>query len=577
MMTIGMQLATADARSDVPTDPTDELLVAKTRVGLWAVFLAIVVLTLADTKLPGTARHGSLVVRIVQFALIGIASVAMRIPMRRRSRLVTTVSFVSGLYVTSAIAGAVRHAVATQPITDLAIAFATATTLPWGAAAQLASVGVAAIAIVADYAWADGSLGATSPHMVVGIGLAFVVSVYIAHQLARFRRERDAAEVAVRQSEERFRTLIERGSDVITIIDAQGLIRYESPSVERLVGGRPDERIGQPAVAVVHPDDLPALRDAIARSGSAATPPIRCRTRRRDGSWCDVEAVLTNLLDHAAIAGVVVNWRDVSERTRAEEERARHMEELARARDQALASTHAKSMFLANVSHEIRTPMNVIIGMTDIVLDGTLAEDQRADLTRVRAAAIGLLDIINDILDASKIEAGKMAIEVVDLDLRRAIEEVVTLLTPAATGKGLALTATIAAGIPTAMKGDPVRIRQTLVNLVSNAIKFTERGSVDVDASVLRRTPTHLTVRLRVRDTGIGIARDRQAAIFDSFTQGDDSTTRLHGGTGLGLAISRQLVTLMGGAMGLESTPGRGSTFWFDLTLESAGAAAAAA
>ena len=563
-----MESAPARALATNLRQSDDELLTARARVGLWAVLLAIAVLTLADVRLASGPLHWSLLVRVAQFALIGGASLTMRIRMDVRRRVVALVAFVSGVYVTSAIAGALRHGVTTQPITDLAIAFATATTLPWGAWPQLVSVTVAVIAIVADFYLVDGGLAATSPHMAAGCGVAFLVSVYIAHQLARYRRQRDDAEAALRRNEERFRTLIERGSDVITIIDAGGLIRYESPSVERLVGYRAEALVGQQAASHVHPDDLPVLREALTRAGADPTPPVACRVARRDGSWCDVEIVLTNLLDHPAIGGIVVNWRDVSERTRAEEERARHMRELARARDEALTSTRTKSMFLANVSHEIRTPMNVIIGMTDMVLDGELATEQRGDLVRVRAAAIGLLDIINDILDASKIEAGKMTIDVVDMDLRRTIEETVTLLTPAAVGKGLSLTAAIAPDLPAQMKGDPVRVRQTLVNLVSNAIKFTDHGSVDVEARVQRRTATHVTVRLRVRDTGIGIPRERQAAIFESFAQGEDSTTRLYGGTGLGLAISRQLVILMGGSIGLESAPGRGSAFWFDLTLE---------
>jgi len=186
--------------------------------------------------------------------------------------------------------------------------------------------------------------------------------------------------------------------------------------------------------------------------------------------------VFTNLLDHPAVGGIVVNWRDIGERKRAEEERARYVHELARARDQALASTRAKSMFLANMSHEVRTPMNVIIGMTDMVLDTDLRSDQRANLERVRAAAIGLLAIINDILDASKIEAGKLTIEAVDMDLRRTLVEAAGLLVPAASAKGLSLTCVIEPDVPAQVKGDPVRVRQTLVNLVGNAVKFTDRG-----------------------------------------------------------------------------------------------------
>src|SRR3989441_9844877 len=172
----------------------------------------------------------------------------------------------------------------------------------------------------------------------------------------------------------------------------------------------------------------------------------------------------------------------------------------ARARDQALASTRAKSMFLANMSHEVRTPMNVIIGMTDMVLDTELASAQRANLERVRAAAIGLLAIINDILDASKIEAGKMTVEAVDMDLRRTIEEAAGLLVPAATAKGLALTCMIAPDVPAQLMGDPVRVRQTLVNLVGNAVKFTDAGAITAEARGLRRASSHVVVGVSVTE-----------------------------------------------------------------------------
>jgi len=554
-----------------------EALSARARVGLWIVLVAVAVFTLADLKLVQHGLRSMLLVRVVQLALIGAASLALRVRMSERLRVASTVAFVSGIYVTSAIAGSLRGGMSTQPITDLAIAFATATTLPWGPWPQLASVTVAVLAIALGEYAVHGTLAGTSPHMTAGLGVAFLVSVYIAHQLARYRRERDAAEAAVRRNEERFRSLIERGSDVITILDAEGVIRYESPSIERRLGHRAEDRLGERASRYVHPEDLRAVTAAFGRALDGQAVSVECRAARRDGSWRDVEAVFTNLLDHPAVGGIVVNWRDIGERKRAEEERARYVHELARARDQALASTRAKSMFLANMSHEVRTPMNVIIGMTDMVLDTDLGSEQRANLERVRAAAIGLLAIINDILDASKIEAGKLTIEAVDMDLRRTLVEAAGLLVPAASAKGLSLTCVIEPDVPAQVKGDPVRVRQTLVNLVGNAVKFTDRGAITVEARVLRRASSHVVVRVSVIDTGIGIPPERQAGLFESFAQGDDSTTRVYGGTGLGLAICRQLVTLMGGHMGLESQPGRGSTFWFELTMPTRGADAVAA
>ena len=567
-MTLGTDSAPRpDSRPDI-RETDREALSARARVGLWLVVVAIAAFTLADLKLVQHDLSSMLLVRVVQLALIGAASLALRVRMSERLRTASMVAFVSGLYVTSAIAGSLRGGMTTQPITGLAIAFATATTLPWGPWPQLVSVTVAVLAIALGDHAVHGTLAGASPHMAAGLGVAFLVSVYIAHQLERYRRERDAAEAAVRRNEERFRSLIEHGSDVITILDAAGVIRYESPSVERLLDRRAESLLGEKASRYVHPDDLQPVATAFGRALDGHAASVECRIPRRDGSWCDVEAVFTNLLDHPAVGGIVVNWRDIGERKRAEEERARYVHELARARDQALASTRAKSMFLANMSHEVRTPMNVIIGMTDMVLDTELASEQRANLERVRAAAIGLLAIINDILDASKIEAGKMTVEAVDMDLRCTIEEAAGLLVPAATAKGLALTCKIAPDVPAQLMGDPVRVRQTLVNLVGNAVKFTDAGAITVEARVLRRASSHVVVRVSVTDTGIGVPPERQAGLFESFAQGDDSTTRVYGGTGLGLAICRQLVTLMGGHMGVESQPGRGSTFWFELTMK---------
>ena len=242
--------------------------------------------------------------------------------------------------------------------------------------------------------------------------------------------------------------------------------------------------------------------------------------------------------------------------------------ELAEARDQALASTRAKSEFLANMSHEIRTPLNGILGMTEILLESELSRDQRDHALTVRRCGEHLLTVINDILDFSKIEAGKLDIEHVEFDLPGLVEEVADLLATRAQEKSLEIACRIPHALPGHVRGDPARLRQVLVNLVGNAIKFTDEGEIVIEVTARPATEARLAVRVAVRDTGIGIPAHRHAAVFESFTQADGSTTRLHGGTGLGLTISRQLVHLMGGVIGLESAPGKGSTFWVDLDLE---------
>ena len=244
--------------------------------------------------------------------------------------------------------------------------------------------------------------------------------------------------------------------------------------------------------------------------------------------------------------------------------------QLEEAREASETANTAKSVFLATISHEIRTPMNVFLGMIDMVLDTSLEAGQREDLGRARSAAVGLLAIINDVLDASKIEAGKLRIEVGELALRQTIDEALAVIRPAAEQKALSLRCTVASRLPDRLRGDPVRLRQILVNLLGNAVKFTPAGTValDVRASTADGTDDACVVHFTVRDTGIGIARDQLAAVFEPFVQADVSTTRTHGGTGLGLSICRHLVEMMGGRIWVESEPGRGTAFHFTARLE---------
>src|SRR5438105_629850 len=270
--------------------------------------------------------------------------------------------------------------------------------------------------------------------------------------------------------------------------------------------------------------------------------------------WASVTKVpIYNQNGH--VTGIIGISRDVTKLKQAEEA-------MGQARDAALESVRVKSEFLANMSHEIRTPMNAITGMTGLLLDTRLNQEQREFVATIRDSTLTLLDIVNEILDFSKMEAGKLTLEIIDFELRDTVESTIEMLAEHAQKKGLELNCWMDQDVPNRLRGDPGRVRQVLANLLSNAVKFTERGEVLVRVTKGMESETTVAVNIAVKDTGVGIPSRAMPLIFQAFTQADGSTTRRYGGTGLGLTISKQLVELMHGEIGVESTVDEGSTFW---------------
>jgi PAS domain S-box-containing protein len=390
---------------------------------------------------------------------------------------------------------------------------------------------------------------------------------------------------AIERVEALTRTMFETAADAIISIEPGGTITSVNPAAVRLFGWTEAELVGA-SVSKIMPSGAAASHPAyVARYVDGGRPGVIGRGRevvglRRDGSEVPLHLSIGEVVVHGqrSFTGFL---RDISDLKRTEQElreRARLLEEardaletssarllsmvneLAEAKTRAEDATRAKSAFLASMSHEIRTPLNGVIGMTRVLLDSTLSADQRQVATTIHSSGEVLLSLINDILDFSKIESGRIELERRPFEVRAAVEEALDLLAPAAAGKGLVMCARTAPDVPVQIVGDVTRFRQVVVNLVSNAVKFTSSGHVTVEVS---RAGGQLQVA--VADTGIGIRADRAERLFELFTQVEASTTRKYGGTGLGLAISKRLCELMGGAIRVSSAEGRGSTFVFTI------------
>ncbi len=365
----------------------------------------------------------------------------------------------------------------------------------------------------------------------------------------------------VTESERRYRLLASRVTDIIVTYGVDGLVTYVSPSLEAVTGYPPEALIGRPATTLIHPDDIAAVTEAT-RAFVKAPPEwsqrgVTYRGLTGDGPerWFEARTSIVR-----GENGRVVEFQDL---VREVTETKRLEEALIEARDRAEAGARAKSEFLANMSHELRTPLTSVIGFSGLLQQSaTLPETERRYVERIATASEALLGVINDILDYSKLEAGAVEMEARAFDPRALAQAAAAMVEGQFEVKGLTLAVVLDPNLPAALTGDEGRLRQVLLNFLANAAKFTATGGVTLEASW-----TGDRLRVAVTDTGIGIAADKIDALFERFSQADNSTTRVYGGTGLGLSISRRLVEMMGGEVGAKSRIGEGSTFWFEVRL----------
>ncbi len=395
-----------------------------------------------------------------------------------------------------------------------------------------------------------------------------IVSVWAAVQRGKVLGVVQQSEARLREGEERIRLLLDSTAEAIYGLDSQGHCTFSNPSCARLLAlDKASDLLGRNMHELMHhtrTDGTPyPWEESPIYQALQLGKHIHSDQEifwRADGSSFPAEYWCYPVWREKELMGSVVTFIDITERKRVEME-------MVRAREAALAGSRAKSEFLATMSHEIRTPMNGVIGIAGLLLDTPLNAEQREYAETLRNSADSLLSIINDILDFSKVEAGKMNVEPIAFDLRLAVEEVAELLSSRTREKGVDFIVRYAPETPSRVVGDPGRIRQVLVNLAGNAIKFTSQGHVFLNVECETQDADQATIRFSVEDTGIGIPEEKLEHIFEQFTQADSSTTREYGGTGLGLSISKHLVDLMGGSMGAVSRLREGSKFWFVLTL----------
>lgn len=383
-------------------------------------------------------------------------------------------------------------------------------------------------------------------------------------------------QIKLRSNQQNSDMILDSVVDGVIRIDENGIINSFNHSAEVIFGYNKKEVVGK-NIATLVPRQHKTKHDSYIKNyvngeqSHVIGSQREIKATHKDGHTFPVEIGINEVMvgKKRMFVGIV---RDVTERKKEQGRISKYTDrlewtqfEMQRARLEAERANHAKSVFLANMSHEIRTPLNGVIGMTELLLNTELDDKQHRYAEQIYKSGDNLIEIVNDILDFSKIEAGEMKIESVPMDLREVIQDAINVLTPKATLKNIPLEVKYPKTLPTKVIGDQMRLRQIFVNLIGNAVKFTEKGEVQVNVNKVSLNKKSITLMFKVKDTGIGLTKEGMQKIFEKFAQADISTTRKFGGTGLGLAICKQLTELMGGKIGAKSKVGKGSEFWFQL------------
>lgn len=424
-----------------------------------------------------------------------------------------------------------------------------------------ASVAGVAVPLRFRVAHADGSY-----RLVEAVATNLLEDDAVRGVVVNLRDLSDTQEVrtALELSETRFRRMLENISDTVTLIDDSGNVIATTGNVKAILGYTTEFWDDRNVFDLIHPEDVDRVRlffvELLGVPGGEATGELR--VEHADGGWADVEISAVNLLDDPQVGAIVLTTRNITARKQGEQQ-------LAEARDQAVRALAQRTEFIANVSHELRTPIHGILGLSELLATSNLDEEARSLARSIGRATQALRMVLDDILDYSKIEIGRLEVHLGPVSVPEMANDLTALFAPQARAKGIAFDVDIADDIPEWVLSDGLRIRQVLTNLIGNAVKFTSDGGVTVE---LRRMPArgapHLDVaRVAVRDTGIGVDAEAAGRLFEPFSQAHRTTAREFGGTGLGLSIARRLVELLGGRLDFDSTPGEGSTFWFELPL----------